>query len=135
MTLSAPWPLHLIWPGWPLPRPLSCSAKRAGSPATGGVLVSHTSDTPFLPGRLQLKGTVSWSQVSCPPEVLVDSGADDNFIDSNLASQFHLPSEPLPAPKDVFALDGKLLARITHHTPPSLPLSPPHLFHPNLWIS
>lgn len=67
---------------------------------------------------LQLIGTVSWSQVSFPLEVFVDSGADDNFIDSCLVSQFNLSTESLPTAKDVVALDGRLVGRVTHHTAP-----------------
>ena len=64
---------------------------------------------------------------SIPLLALVDSGADDNFIDSTLVTQAGIPVEALPAPKDVNALDGRLLARITHHTVPlSLILSGNH---------
>ena len=89
--------------------------------------MSHTSVPSSPPQRLQLRGTVIWAHVSFPLEVLVDSGADDNFIDSCLVSQLSLPSEPLPTAKDVVALDGKLLGRVTHHTVPlSLLLSGNH---------
>ena len=53
----------------------------------------------------------------------MDSGADD----SCLVSQLSLPSEPLPTAKDVVALAGKLLGRVTHRTAPlSLLLSGNH---------
>ena len=80
--------------------------------------MSNTSVVSAPSNRIQLKGTVSWSQVSLPLQVLVDSGADDNFIDSDFVLQSDLPTEPLPEPKDVFALDGKLLVRVTHRTAP-----------------
>lgn len=80
--------------------------------------MSHTTDASSPSRRLQLKGTVSWSQVSFPLQVLVDSGADDNFIDSGFVSRYNIPSEPLPKLKDVFALDGQLLARVSHRTVP-----------------
>ena len=115
-----------MWPGWSSVSPLSSIAKRGGSSATGGALVSHSSVI-SSPPRLLLKGTVSWSQVSLPLSVLVNSGADDNFIDSDFITQSNLPSEPLPRPKNVFALDGRLLARVTHRTVPvSLLLSGNH---------
>lgn len=107
----------------------NCSVlpKGAGSSARGGALVSHTSVSPALVNRLQLKGTVSCAQVSLPLQVLVDSGADENFIDSDVVFQSNLPSEPLPEPKDIFSLDGRLLARVTHRTAPvSLLLSGNH---------
>ena len=83
--------------------------------------MSHSSIL-LSPPRLLVKGTVSWSQVSLPLSVLVDSGSDDNFIDSSFIAQSHIPSELLPP-----ALDGRLLARITHRTVPvSLLLSGNH---------
>jgi len=42
---------------------------------------------------------------------LLDSGADDNFSDSNLVSQTGIPLEPLNAPEDVNTLNGKLTHR------------------------
>lgn len=75
------------------------------------------------------------SQVSVPLQVLIDSGADENLIDCVFVSRSNLPSEPLPEPKDVFALDGKLLARITHRTAPvSLLLSGNHHESISLYI-
>ena len=41
----------------------------------------------------------------------------NTFIDSYI-TQSNLPSEPLPEPMDVFALNGRLLARVTHRTVP-----------------
>lgn len=49
---------------------------------------------------------------------LVDSGAEDNFIDQEMAEQAGFTTEPLETPIAVRALDGKLLARVTHQTPP-----------------
>ena len=79
------------------------------------------------PPRLVIKGTISWDLISRPLSILVDSGADDNFIDSSLATQVHIPCQLLPHPKEVFALDGRLLAQVTHRTVPiSLLLSGNH---------
>ena len=65
-----------------------------------------------------IKGTVSWDQTSSPLSILVDSGADDNFIDTSFATQVHIPCQLLPHPKKVFALDGRFLAQVTHRTVP-----------------
>ena len=70
------------------------------------------------PPRVMIKGTVSWDQTSRPLSILLDSGADDNFIDTGLATQIHIPCQLLPHPKEVFALDGRLLAQVTHRTVP-----------------
>ncbi|KAJ0066591.1 hypothetical protein NL108_015344 [Boleophthalmus pectinirostris] len=98
---------------------VQCSArlKGAGSSVSGGALVSHTPTDPSSK-RIQLKGTVTWSQTSFPLQALVDSGADDNFIDSAFVSLCNIPIDPLPEPKKVFTLDGKLLASVTHRTVP-----------------
>ena len=49
---------------------------------------------------------------------MVDSGAEENFIDSGFASQVGIALEQLPSPLDANALDGQHLARITHRTKP-----------------
>lgn len=53
-----------------------------------------------------------------PLHVFIDSGADDNVIDLELAAQANIPLEPLPEPKDISALDGKLLFQVIHRTAP-----------------
>ncbi|XP_050924947.1 uncharacterized protein LOC108874699 [Lates calcarifer] len=112
---------------WSCPRSLSLTTKRFGSSTSRGTLVSRTSAVPPSSKRFSLKGTVSWSKEGIPLPVLVDSGSDDNFIDSGIVSRFDIPSEPLPEPKDVFALDGRLLAHVTLRTiPVSLLLSGNH---------
>ncbi|XP_037626231.1 uncharacterized protein LOC119488550 [Sebastes umbrosus] len=124
LTLRAPtasqgWCVYLLWQGWPLPRFLSSPAKRLGSSGTGEALMSHTSTSPSAPHpRMQFNASLVCQGDSIPLLALVDSGADDNFIDSTLVTQAGIPVEALPAPKDVNALDGRLLARITHHTVP-----------------
>lgn len=70
------------------------------------------------PQRLQLQSTLYWSRESLPLVALVDSGADDNFIDANIVSQANIPLEPLNSPRDVNALNGERLACITHVTIP-----------------
>ena len=70
------------------------------------------------PPRVMIKGTVSWDQTSRPLSILLDSGADNNFIDTSFATQIHIPCQLLPHPKEVFALDGRLLAQVTHRTVP-----------------
>lgn len=52
-----------------------------------------------------------WAHDTLPIQVLIDSGADDNFIDNELVSQANIPTIALSKPKEVLALDG---ARTTH---------------------
>lgn len=56
------------------------------------------------------------SQQTIPVKVLVDSGADDNFIDSNLATLHNIPLIELSAPKKILAIDGSSLDVVTHKT-------------------
>lgn len=88
--------------------------------------MSHSAVVSSTP-RLILKGTISWTPSTLPISILVDSGADDNFIESDFAAQSGIPSQLLPHPKRVFALDGRMLAHVTHRTiPVSLQLSGNH---------
>lgn len=64
--------------------------------------MSHTTTATTYPARIQLQGTFSWSLQTLPLQVLIDSGADDNFIDNTTVNQAHIPTLPLPAPKEVF---------------------------------
>lgn len=89
--------------------------------------MSHTSMKSSSPDRITLKGNVVSAQVSLPLLVLIDSGSDDNFIDIELVAQSNIPSELLSEPKDVFALNGRLLTLLMHCTAPvSLLLSGNH---------
>lgn len=55
-------------------------------------------------------------------QALVDSGADDNFIDTELVNQLQIPLKPLVKPKNANALDGRLIATVSLRTDPvSLP--------------
>ncbi|KAJ8381944.1 hypothetical protein SKAU_G00027220 [Synaphobranchus kaupii] len=55
--------------------------------------------------------------------VLMDSGADGNFMDTELPSQLHLASIPLQDPLEALAITSAPLIRITHVTPP-VPAAP-----------
>lgn len=116
--------MHVLWRDRPycvLMPHMSDPAKGPGSSCDRGTLMSHTTTDTISPTRIQL-------QVPFPgPYRLIDSGSDDNFIDSATVSQAHIPTLPLPTPKKVFALDGRLLAHVTHRTAPlSLLLSGNH---------
>lgn len=82
-----------------------------------------------------LPGTVSVSQKSISLTVLVDSSADDDFIDSDFVFRHNIPTLPLPEPKAVYTLDGSLLSQVTHCTVPlSLCLSSNHHEHISLFL-
>ncbi len=93
----------------------SCSLrpKRGSSPVAVEVLVSKTSSS--FP-RMQFQATLCLGVETYSLLALVDSGADENFLDINLASQAGIPVEPLDRYMDADALDGRLLAGVTHKT-------------------
>lgn len=68
--------------------------------------------------RSQLLGTLLLPHASVSVSVLVDSGADDKFIDTSLAKTHNVPTVALAAPKRVLAIDGSLTETITHKTEP-----------------
>nr|CBN81752.1 Pol polyprotein [Dicentrarchus labrax] len=67
---------------------------------------------------------------SIPLTALVDSGAEESFIDSAFVLQARIPTVKLPDNQPVNALDGKHLANITRQTVPlTLILSGNHQYH------
>lgn len=77
-----------------------------------------TSPQPTPPDRLLLPASLLWLRESIPFHAFIDCGADDNFIDSTLVEQAKIPTEPLESPREVNALNGSHLAKITHRTAP-----------------
>ncbi|XDV54467.1 hypothetical protein PO909_022751 [Leuciscus waleckii] len=59
-----------------------------------------------------------WANNTHTCRALVDSGAEGNFMDINLAYQLHLPISPLPHQISVNALNGQQLPNFTHSTDP-----------------
>lgn len=103
--------MYLLWRGWSLPGLLSETAKSPGSSINEGVLVSHTSFTASPPNsRLRLSATLFSGWGSFSLQALVDSGADDNFVDFSFFAKAGIPLERLPEPLTVNALDGWRLA-------------------------
>ena len=77
--------------------------------------------------RTLLKATLSWQNRSLPLSALVDSGADESFLDRRVARQLGVDLIPLDVPMEVSALNGLHLDRIEHKTAPmSLLLSGNH---------
>ena len=80
-------------------------------------LVSRTLFNPNS-SRLFPTITLTYHHFSLSHPVLVDSGADANFMDYGLAKRMGLPRQPLSQSLHARALDGRLLCKVTHHTPP-----------------
>uniref|UniRef100_A0A8C5HTM3 Gypsy retrotransposon integrase-like protein 1 n=3 Tax=Gouania willdenowi TaxID=441366 RepID=A0A8C5HTM3_GOUWI len=92
------------------------TSKKEGSLVTGSLRVSRTAST--SPHLLQLPATLSYQNHSLSVTVLVDSGAEENFLDSDLARQLYIPSVPLDSPVEARALNGLPLATIHRRTVP-----------------
>lgn len=71
-----------------------------------------------LPKRLELDGTIYGPSRALPIRALVDSGADDCFIDPMLANELGCQVEELRDKKRVYDLDGRLLAEVKRITCP-----------------
>ncbi len=99
---------------------LSCSAKRSGSPVKVGVLASPASPSPKTPQApcLQLQSVLSVGSQSCSVLALIDSGAEDNLIDHDLALQLGCEWQPLEKAIPAIALNGKCFAQVTHLSSP-----------------
>lgn len=96
--------------------------KGGGSSVAVGKLVSQThsfAESPprmLLPAKLCIKTTSD--NVTLPVTVLIDSGADDSFMDVKFAHQVGLETIPLEHPLVANALDGRQLAKVTQMTKP-----------------
>lgn len=109
---------HLCLPG---------TGKRGRPPVIERVLVCDLSGKNPLP-RLLLSAKLTLRSTSHSLSVLINSGAEQNFIDVSLVSKFSISTRPLPHPLRVFALSGHRLPDITHITlPVTLTLSGNHV--------
>lgn len=98
-------------------RHLPITSKRLRPQVTVGVLVGSLSQDKSLP-CLMLPAKVSIHSKCHSLWVLIDSGAEQNFIHSELAHQLQLTQELLPHTLRVTALSGQRLPDITHVTEP-----------------
>ncbi|KAI9536829.1 hypothetical protein NQZ68_031138 [Dissostichus eleginoides] len=71
-----------------------------GSSIAVGILASPSSSLNPRP-RTQLEAVLCCNQQSLPLLALVDSGADENFLDIDIAAQAGIPSEVLDSPLNV----------------------------------
>lgn len=65
---------------------------------------------------LDSAGKASLGRFLPPVPLMVDSGADDSFIDETLARQAGLPLVELDQPRVIQDLNGRTLAHATCHT-------------------
>lgn len=82
------------------------------------ILASQVPISPNPRPRAPLHATLSTKGQSFRFQVLIDSGADDSFIDADVVRQLGLNTTPLEGAVEAATLDGRLLARITSRTEP-----------------
>lgn len=76
---------------------------------------------------LLIPATFCYQTLTLPVQALVDSGAEESFVDHDFITQCGVPFEPLAAPLTAKALNSRFLAHVTHCTiPVSLVLSGNH---------
>lgn len=80
--------------------------------------MSQTIPTNTTKVRFQLAATISYKTLTLPLLALIDSGAEENFLDQQVADQAGIKLEALDSPVTTLALDGRLLAQVTHRSEP-----------------
>ena len=89
-------------------KPLSLVATSTMVSQTGSSLIPITRTPIFV---LVLRGDQSKSL-----RVLIDSGAEECLMDSAIASELCIPTQPLSVPMDARALDGHSIGEVNHST-------------------
>ena len=89
----------------------SCPGK-----GTWGILASRALDPSV--SRPLLCATLLWQDQTFPLTILLDSGADESFIDREVVHQLGIDTVPLDSPIETQALDGRSLARVERCTIP-----------------
>lgn len=82
-----------------------------------GALVSQVT-YPEPQNKMLLPASISVNNTTLTMTALVDSGAEDNFLDYNFALQAGLEIVPLSTPLVANALDGRLISKVTHCSEP-----------------
>ena len=68
--------------------------------------------------RPLLEAVLLWQDQTLPLSILLDSGADESFIDRELVLRFGIDTVPLDPPIETQALDGRTLTRVERRTVP-----------------
>ena len=68
--------------------------------------------------RPLLEAVLLWQDQTLPLSILLDSGADESFIDRELVLRFGIDTVPLDPPIETQALDGKTLTWVERRTAP-----------------
>ncbi|KAI0992991.1 hypothetical protein K3495_g15193, partial [Podosphaera aphanis] len=66
--------------------------------------------------HLLLPCIIKTDRIKFQTQAFLDCGATDDFFDLNSAQRHGLPLDPLPRPRQLYLVDGRLAAQITHTT-------------------
>lgn len=80
--------------------------------------MGHVSNSPISTHHTQLISHLLVGQATIPFFPLVDSGADESFIDESIVNQHSIPVVPLSDTRTIYAVNGSVLAQVTHQTQP-----------------
>jgi len=85
-----------------------------------GVLTSPQPTTIVAPtlSRFLIPARLCTNSQTLPLSALIDSGAEDSFVDCELAKQLGLNLEALLEPLTAYALNGKSISKVTQQTQP-----------------
>ncbi|KAF7644811.1 hypothetical protein LDENG_00215410, partial [Lucifuga dentata] len=95
----------------------SCPVKDSAHQSDGEILVGVSKHVKF-PHRLLLPVILDFAGQRLPLSALLDSGADENFLDSFLAKKLKVPVHSLDQPREATALNGQSLSQVSHVTDP-----------------
>ena len=90
--------------------------KRTGSSVTRGILASR-SRNPSV-SRLLLEAVLLRQDQTLQLSILLESGADESFIDRELVRRLRIDTVPLDLPIETQVLDGRTLTRVERRTVP-----------------
>lgn len=79
-------------------------------------MVSRISSSPTQ--RLMVAASLCWNRQLILVCALLDSGVEDNFVDSELVKQMGIPTELLVDPLKAHSVNGLKLFKVLHRTVP-----------------
>uniref|UniRef100_A0A8P4GD59 Retrotransposon gag domain-containing protein n=1 Tax=Dicentrarchus labrax TaxID=13489 RepID=A0A8P4GD59_DICLA len=95
----------------------ACPVKGRAHQLEKGFWVSHSS-TSDSPSHSLTDIQVKHHDITVSLGVLIDSGADESFMDWDFAQKLNVKTEPLSLPLEASALDGSFIFKVTHVTEP-----------------
>jgi hypothetical protein len=93
----------------------TCPLKTQAHQVDTSTLMSHTGSFPSLIAHTPLHATLFWGERSKSLRLLIDSGANEGFMDATLVLELGIPTHTISTPMDVKALDGQSTGSHKHY--------------------